>query len=204
MTLKPAVVFAIVLLGLLTLTSATDTSLGLSPAKMRLLARAERALRLTRRQLTCVSGRLDVLSSLSKALSAARHCLYNGLTFSEYRKQRDMCADRSETLDMLRVVRARCIRMPAPSKKRCYARLEQVKRKRKRAVNACKRIGWNGNRNCPKLNPIKDKVKEARAIDCGSDEDVQDLTEREHILEKRVQYLRKMAGAIPSAAPRKQ
>lgn len=94
--------------------------------------------------------------------------------------------------------------MPGPSKSKCHARLEQVKRKRRRAVRAFNRIGWNGNRKCRKLNPIKDKIKGAKAVECGTDEDVHDLTDRVHTLEKRVEYLRKMAGPVPSNAPRKQ
>lgn len=96
-----------------------------------------------------------------REMAWARTCIYNGLSFQAYQRTRAICKNRSESLDALRAYRRGCNHNPRNCDAALYNRLF---RERQRAVAACNKIGWDGDKDCPSLSALKaefDRTKHA-------------------------------------------
>lgn len=126
-----------------------------SPTKIRSIRRLRHALEKLTRRHPCIAR----VCKLSAALSKARRCRYNGLSFSEYRKLRDICKNRSEQADMIAKLRRKC---RGHCSRRESKQLEKLRKERVSTLQACRAIGWKGGKDCKNVRSLKEKLDRAR------------------------------------------
>lgn len=195
----------------------------LSPKRMRQRRRCLRHLIEARNDLKCAL----LLISLPKRLAAARRCTYNGLPFSEYRIIRAVCRQRSEVLAKISTAHRLCqakkssVRYSKKEKKESRDdsgspdiippgfdvrptcnNLNRLRKLRIKTLQACDEIGWDGDRDvCPKILPLKDKLKYIMWKGCGAD-GIEAARREFRRIRKRCDRVSGIVNPIPSNSAR--
>lgn len=223
---KPTLLLLLVAAILLQLAAAgrskSSPTRGMTPKGMRERKRCLKLLEEAQKDLKCAILRL----SLPRRISAARKCRYNGLPFSDYKIRRAVCRQRSDVVSKLRKARMRCGKHSARFSRKAREEggkdsgsadvipkgfdvkpscrnLDKLQRLLKRTIRSCKAIGWvNGARDiCPKIMPLKNKLKYIMWKGCGAD----GVEAAKKEVERTRERCDRVAGVVirPSTLPRR-
>lgn len=155
---------------------------------------SERLLRLKRLRLLavqnrqCISDRAESITHTLATLNAARDCLYNSLTYSDFDGFRAVCKTRASFVACAADADASCITSLAA------------------AEVACAAIGRTGPAftppPCPLIAPLKAAWEDAVLVDCGTG--LLDLTQLDNKIAKNEAIIDAIlpAGVVPSNPPR--
>lgn len=172
--------------------------------------RFERLLAATQTDSTCVKDRDGQLKKATADLDAARSCKYNGLSYSDYEKSRDVCFTRGPLLREVGDLKTKCKTLSGGQRTQCHEMLADKQAKLALAQTACEKIGRaqvGFVPQCTEIAPLKAELERVTAIVCDGSDNAEGLStvELEQLVEKanvRIEELLKGDAAPQSNDPR--